>query len=220
MTILLTEGLQAQTYGALNDKQHQYLETITHSGEHLLALINDILDLSKIEAGKLELELGEVNLEGLCQHSLLFIRERAKKKSITLKTEISRLKEPFYGDERRLRQALINLLTNAVKFTPEQGKVTLQVTTTGRPDVVGSEVHFAVIDTGIGISQESQAQLFQPFTQLDTDLNWQEGGTGLGLSLVRRIAELHGGTATVESQLGKGSTFKISLPYVALEKKQ
>jgi len=218
--LLLTEGLQAQTYGALNDKQHQYLETITHSGEHLLALINDILDLSKIEAGKLELELGEVNLEGLCQHSLLFIRERAKKKSITLKTEISRLKEPFYGDERRLRQALINLLTNAVKFTPEQGKVTLQVTTTGRPDVVGSEVHFAVIDTGIGISQESQAQLFQPFTQLDTDLNWQEGGTGLGLSLVRRIAELHGGTATVESQLGKGSTFKISLPYVALEKKQ
>jgi len=212
--LLLTECLQAQTYGALNEKQSQYLETITHSGEHLLALINDILDLSKIEAGKLELELGEVNLEGLCQHSLLFIRERAAKKSITLKIEISRLTEAFYGDERRLRQALINLLTNAVKFTSEQGKVTLQVTTTGKPGVVGSEVHFAVIDTGIGISEESQELLFQPFTQLDTNLNLQEGGTGLGLSLVRRIAELHGGTATVKSQLGKGSTFTISLPYI------
>jgi PAS domain S-box-containing protein len=218
--LLLTESLQAQTYGTLNEKQDQYLETITHSGKHLLALINDILDLSKIEAGKLELELGPVNIEGLCQHSLLFIRERAEKKSITLKTEISALTIPFYGDERRLRQALINLLTNAVKFTPEGGSIMLKVTATGNPSLIGSEVHFAVMDTGIGISEESQALLFQPFTQLDTDLNWEEGGTGLGLSLVRRIAELHGGTATVESQLGKGSTFKISLPYVAPGKRE
>ena len=204
----LSESLLEQRRGSLNDNQEKSLRTIESSGHHLLDLITDILDLAKIEAGKFEYRPQLMQVEDLCRSSLAFINNQAVKKSVmvTYQNEISI--SSISADPRRLKQILINLLTNAVKFTPENGQVTLQVKTNPEKD----HIAFSVIDTGIGIAPEDLHRLFQPFVQLDSSLQRQYQGTGLGLSLVQKLTDLHGGSVEVESQRAKGSRFTIYLP--------
>ncbi|MGG6268971.1 response regulator [Leptolyngbya sp. AN10] len=205
----MSDGLLDEMYGSLNDRQKRSLSIIERSGRHLLELINDILDLAKIESGKLELQFSSVALHDLCESSLTFVRQMAITKGIQLITKISEDAGKIQVDDRRIRQALINLLSNAVKFTEENGKVTLEA----QIDLATQSVYFTVIDTGIGIAPENIEKLFQAFVQIDSNLDRQYSGTGLGLALVRQIIELHNGEITVESQVGLGSQFKIRLPY-------
>jgi signal transduction histidine kinase/ActR/RegA family two-component response regulator len=207
----LSEALQIGVYGPLTETQLDSLKNIHESGQHLLSLITDILDLSKIEAGKMELQLGPVSVPEVCQASLRFVTAQASKKLLHISYTLDQMVTSLQADERRLRQMLINLLSNAVKFTPVGGQIGLDVIGDAREQVV----RFTVWDTGIGISREDMAQLFQPFTQLDSMLTGGNEGTGLGLTLVRRMAERHGGSVTVQSEgvPGHGSRFTISLPW-------
>lgn len=205
----LSQMLLQEFYGKLNPKQNEYMNCIYTSGEHLLSLINDILDLAKIEAGKEELMLESVEIRELCYYCLSIVQERAKSQGLSLKSEIDPQVSHFIADQRRLCQMLLNLLSNALKFTPK-GQVTLIV----KKEPKGTS--FTVADTGIGIASEDMSELFQPFSQLDSKLNRQYQGTGLGLVLTRRFAQLHGGDLTVESQLGVGSKFTIYLPDLCL----
>ncbi len=207
----MSEGLQENVFGELNGFQQQAIATIERSGMHLLELINDILDLSKIESGKLELQTAPVAITYLCESSLVFIKQQAIKKNLQITTELPPRLPDIVVDERRIRQVLINLLNNAVKFT-ENGSIKLVVKTD--QDQETNFLCFSVIDTGIGISPENLSKLFLPFEQIDSNLNRQYNGTGLGLSLVRRLIELHEGTVSVSSEIGQGSCFTISLPYV------
>ncbi|MEZ4616194.1 MAG: histidine kinase N-terminal 7TM domain-containing protein [Caldilineaceae bacterium] len=209
-TILgLSEALQEQVYGKVLPAQQRALQHVLDGGRHLLALINDILDVSKIEAGKLALEPNPVAVDSLCQSSLNFVRQNAAKKQLTYSVEIDPQVKLLIGDERRLKQILVNLLNNAVKFTPEGGQFGLRVRGEPEDDVV----YFVIWDTGIGIAEEDLCELFQPFVQLDSRLTRQHEGTGLGLALVHRMVELHGGSVAVQSDLGAGTTFTISLPW-------
>ncbi len=205
----LSEALQEEVYGGLTDKQRKSLATIEQSGKHLLELINDILDLSKIESGKVELQIAPVSLEDLCESSLTFVRQLAHKKTIRLNSKIAEGIGDIEVDERRIRQVLVNLLSNAVKFTPEGGEVRLEVEANSEAEIL----QFSVIDTGIGIAPENIDKLFRPFVQLDSSLSRRYTGTGLGLALVRRVVELHGGSVSLESEVGKGSRFTVSLPW-------
>jgi PAS domain S-box-containing protein len=210
----LCEALQEQVYGPLNERQFRPLRTIEESGRHLLALINDILDVAKIGAGKLELEIGPVSVESVCQDSLGLIKRAAQKKRLKISTSFDGAVEIVQADQRRLKQILVNLLSNAVKFTPEGGEIGLEVV----GDAEQGAVHFIIWDTGIGIAQEEIGRLFQPFVQLDSSLSRQHSGTGLGLALVRRLTELHGGGISLESKVGKGSRFTVSLPCPPVDK--
>lgn len=217
--------LQRQTGGTLTPRQVMHVQAIEKSGQHLLQLINDILNLSKIEAGKVELELASVYIQTLCNECLKMIQPRADKKRIALSLELDyRLKQALL-DERRVSQILINLLSNAVKFTPEEGTVKLrgrlaygcQLKQEFRPDrspVNCSTPYLCmeVIDSGIGIPKDKLHLLFRPFQQVDSSLARRHEGTGLGLVLTKRLAELHGGTVSVESQENRGSTFRVWLP--------
>jgi len=203
----LTEALQEKILGELSVKQIKAVKTISDSGQHLLSLINDILDLSKIEAGKMELEKLPVSLGDLCDGCLSFVQQLAQKKAIQVKSSIAQGISDFLADERRLRQILLNLLNNAVKFTPQGGEVELIIT------LNGSMLQFQVKDTGIGISPANQTKLFQSFVQIDSSLNRQYEGTGLGLVLVRKLTELHGGQVAVQSEVGQGSCFTVMIPY-------
>lgn len=205
----LSEGLQEQVYGHLNDKQLKFLRSIETSGRHLLSLINDILDLSKIEAGKLELDIGPVDLNDICQASLEFVKYIAHKKHIKIHSHYDSLANIIKADERRLKQILVNLLSNAVKFTEENGEIGLETNV----DKIKKIVEITIWDTGIGIAEEDKGILFKPFVQIDSSLARRHGGTGLGLALVRRLTEKHDGTVTVESKIGKGSCFTIALPW-------
>jgi PAS domain S-box-containing protein len=194
----MTEGLQDQVYGDLNERQIQALKTVERSGSHLLELINDILDLAKIEAGQIELECTHTSINLLCQASMTFIKQQALQKGIQIVVKVPLNLPNLFVDERRIRQVLINLLNNAVKFTPKGGRVNLEVTQLP-PDLSTSDrsspqyLRISVSDTGIGISPENIKKLFQPFIQIDSALNRQYEGTGLGLALVKRIVELHSG---------------------------
>ncbi|TBR61566.1 hybrid sensor histidine kinase/response regulator [Westiellopsis prolifica IICB1] len=201
----LSQLLQQEMVGSLNDKQKEYVNCIYSSGEHLLALINDILDLSKVEAGKEELFLSQLLIEDLCDYVISTVRDRAEEKYLQLITKIDQQAEFCIGDERRVKQMLLNLLTNAIKFTAA-GKVCLEV------KKVPQGLRFIVSDTGIGIDSSQFKFLFEPFKQLDSRLNRQYEGTGLGLALTRKLARLHGGDVTVESVLGKGSQFTLFIP--------
>ncbi len=203
------EILQSETFGQLNEKQLKYAQNIEESGRHLLELINDILDLSKIEAGKMELSIQPVSVAAVCDASVRLVKQLAHKKQLQLSMSLDERVQTIPADERRLKQILVNLLSNAVKFTPEGGQIGLEVR--GDPD--RETVHFTVWDTGIGIAREDMDRLFQPFMQLDSSLSRQYAGTGLGLSLVSRMTELHGGSVSVESEPGKGSRFTVSLPW-------
>ncbi|MBN1995878.1 MAG: response regulator [Anaerolineae bacterium] len=204
-----SEILQTGAFGPVNEKQIKYLRNIEESGSHLLALITDILDLAKSEAGRLELEIRPVVVAEVCQASLRLTKQLAHQKQIKVFQTFDQTVTRLPADELRLKQMLVNLLSNAIKFTLAGGQIGLEVT--GNP--AQQIVHFSVWDTGIGISQEDMQWLFRPFVQLDSGLGRQQGGTGLGLSLVSRMAELHGGSIMVESTVGQGSRFTISLPW-------
>ncbi len=205
----ISEALQEGVFGEMNEKQIGSLRSIEESGRHLLDLINDILDLSKVEAGKLELELAPMSVEAVCQASLRMVKQNAHKKRLRINSSYDSQVTTFVADERRVKQVLVNLLSNAVKFTPEGGEVGLEV--------VGDEEAHAVLitvwDTGIGIADEHLQQLFRPFVQLDSRLSREFAGTGLGLSLVLRMMELHGGSVAVNSEVGQGSRFTVSFPW-------
>jgi PAS domain S-box-containing protein len=207
----MSEALQEKIFGDLNHRQIQSIQTIERSGRHLLSLINDILDVSKISAGKLDLQIDTVDLAHLCNSSLAFIRQQALQKQLQLDIQLPSVPGNIAVDERRLRQVLINLLSNAVKFTPPGGQIDLRVTREHTDDE-SICLEFAISDTGIGIASTDVERLFQPFVQLDSNLNRQYDGTGLGLALVKQIVELHGGTIRVHSELDLGSCFTISLP--------
>ena len=209
----LSESLAEGVYGDMNTKQVKSINTIAESGHHLLALINDLLDIAKIGAGKMELELTNTHVEDVCQASLRLVLELAQKKNLKLALSMDNKSVMLTADERRLKQILVNLLSNAVKFTPEGGSVTLATTC----DVESESLMFSVRDTGIGIAAEDLSRLFSPFTQLDSKLSRQYAGTGLGLTLVLRLVEMHGGSVTVESEIGKGSCFTIRIPCKGLD---
>ena len=202
-----SEVLAEKMFGDINDKQTEYLQDILESGRHLLSLINDILDLSKIEAGRMELELSEFDLPQAIENALILVRERASRRGITAgQHHRSSGSAKIDGDERKVKQVLLNLLSNALKFTPE-----------GRPDrrrravLDGDMAEVSVTDTGIGIAPEDQEAVFEEFRQVGTADKKAEG-TGLGLALSRKFVELHGGRIWVKSQLGAGSTFTFTLP--------
>ncbi|NNJ12007.1 PAS domain S-box protein [Chloroflexales bacterium ZM16-3] len=207
--LALSESLQEGVRGPLNDRQRESVGRIEESGQHLLTLINDILDLSKIEAGRLDLQIEAVSVADVCRASLQFIKEVAIKKQLKLAFQLNDELAIIGADAKRLKQILVNLLSNASKFTPAGGKVSLDV----KVQTEDALVHFIVQDTGIGIADSDMARLFQPFTQLDSRLSRQHEGTGLGLVLVRRLVDLHGGSITVESEVGVGSRFMITLPH-------
>jgi PAS domain S-box-containing protein len=206
----LTEVLLEGIYGPLNDRQRASLKNIHESGNHLLELINDILDLAKIGAGKDDLLLDRVDVEELCQSCLLMIRQAAANKNLKVSLQQDTRVEEIMGDQRRLRQILVNLLGNAVKFTPAGGRIGLEVS----GDAEQQFVRFCVWDTGIGIAPDDLARLFQPFVQLDSRLSRQYEGTGLGLALVQRLVDLHQGNVMVESEPGQGSRFTVTLPWL------
>jgi two-component system, NtrC family, sensor kinase len=201
-----SEVLAERMFGEVNAKQAEYLQDILASGRHLLSLINDILDLSKVEAGRLELELGRFHLPTALDNALTLVRERATRHGITLTQTIDEAVGDLVADERKVKQILLNLLSNAVKFTPEGGRV--GVTATAADGVVT----IAVSDTGIGIAPEDQAAIFEEFRQVGREDARKQEGTGLGLTLAKKFVELHGGRIWVESHVGQGSTFSFTLP--------
>lgn len=204
----ISEGLLEEAYGSLNNTQLGALVRVEESARHLLTLINDILDLSKIGAGQVELEVSPVVVKSVCQASLRFIRESAYRKQLHVLSKFDPKMGTIQADERRLKQILVNLLSNAVKFTSQGGTIGLSVTV----KIEQKMIEFCVWDTGIGIAEEKMNDLFKPFVQLDSSLSRHYGGTGLGLSLVQRMVELLAGQITVQSEVGKGSHFIISLP--------
>jgi signal transduction histidine kinase len=201
-----SEVLAERMFGDLNAKQEEYVQDILTSGRHLLALINDILDLSKVEAGRMELELAPFDLQATLANSLLLVRERALNHGLSLELEVDDRVSKVVADERRFRQIMLNLLSNAVKFTPDKGRVAVSAT------LRDGFVEIAVSDTGAGIPKEDQALIFEEFRQARGDSAGKREGTGLGLSLTKRLVEAHGGRLWVTSELGLGSTFTFTLP--------
>jgi len=207
----LSEALLEQVSGSLTPRQVKSITTISTSGAHLLTLINDILDLSKIESGKLELNPDTVKVKEFCESCLVFVRTQAMQKHIDVAFEYDGRLEKFSADPKRLKQILVNLLTNAVKFTPEGGRIGLTVAAPKG----GHVVRFTVWDTGIGITPENEQKLFRAFTQIDSGLTRAQEGTGLGLAMVAKLVELHGGNVALESKLGEGSRFIVTLPQIS-----
>jgi signal transduction histidine kinase len=235
-----TELILDKHFGELNELQEEYLNDALQSGKHLLSLINDILDLSKVEAGKMELDLSSVNPAVLMENSLVMVKEKAMKHGIGLALDYDGLPEALWADERKLKQILYNLLSNAVKFTPDGGSVSLFARTVGymvRPGLRSGDpemlrivmaktkedeyssaevrkfIEFSVSDTGIGIRDEDLERIFSPFEQADGSICRAYQGTGLGLSLTKSIVTLHGGKIWAESKgEGQGSTFKAIIP--------
>lgn len=228
-SILGFSELLLRHHGNPSDRQIAHIQAIRRSGQHLLNLINDILDLSKVEAGKFELDLNSVSVHNICRDCLQMMRPRAERKRLALSLGVDYRIDHMNLDERRVRQMIINLLSNAIKFTPEQGEVRLSVALAYgrqlledyRPDdspinVSTPYLQITVADTGIGISEEKKRLLFRPFQQIDASLTRHHDGTGLGLALTKRLAEMHGGTVSMQTQEHEGSTFRIWLPFQEL----
>jgi len=205
-----TEVLQDSLYGELNGKQLEYLRYIATSGRHLLELINDILDLSKVEAGKEEVSLSPCSVRALLDLSVTMLREKANSHAISLDREIAPEADiRIFSDEHKLRQILFNLLSNAVKFTPDGGMVRVEARLN---DSTPRRLALSVSDTGIGIEEEDLGRLFHEFSQLDSPLQKRYEGTGLGLALTKRLVEMLGGSIEVKSRFGEGSVFTVFLP--------
>lgn len=207
--ITLAGALQEQLQTHVNEKQLKSLFTIEESGQHLMNLINDILELSKIQANKVQLDIVPVYIDELCESCLRLMQDTAQKKQQHLHLNIEDGVKLCHADGRYLRQILVNLLSNAIKFTPVGGDISLRV----KAFAAAQTIEFAVCDTGLGINCKDLDKLFQPFTQLDSSLSRQYGGTGLGLSLVRSLVEIHGGKIVVDSKINQGSCFKVLLPW-------
>ncbi len=201
-----SEVLQEKMFGELNEKQEEYVNYIGESGGHLLSLIDDILDLSKVEAGEIEMEPAEVRLGDLLQNSLTMVKEKALKHGIELSLKLEDKIPHIYADERMVKQIVFNLLANAVKFTTDGGQAGIEAV---KED---EHIRVTVWDTGIGIKEEDKGKLFKEFQQLDSGRDKRYQGTGLGLALSKRLVEMHGGRIWVESQSGKGSRFNFTLP--------
>jgi GAF domain-containing protein/anti-sigma regulatory factor (Ser/Thr protein kinase) len=204
-----SEVLGERMFGELNEKQAEYTDDILSSGRHLLSLINEILDLSKVEAGRMELEVATFDLPLAIDNARTFVRERATKHGITLEVDIDKRLGDYTGDERKIKQILLNLLSNAVKFTPVGGRIGIDARQ------IDGAVEISVSDTGIGIAPEDQPRIFEEFRQVGSDYAHKTEGTGLGLTLAKKFVELHGGKIWVESEVGKGSTFTFTLPISA-----
>jgi signal transduction histidine kinase len=200
-----TQVLRAQMYGPVNAKQAEYLDDMLQSGQHLLSLINDVLDLSRVEAGQVELEITPFSLREALESGVVMVRERAVQGGVNVELAADPRVDVVEGDERRIRQVIFNLLANAVKFTPSGGAVDV---TAARAD---GEIRISVADTGPGIAPEDRERIFEKFQQGEAAVEQREG-TGLGLALSKRLVELHGGRIWVDSEVGKGSTFVFTLP--------
>jgi signal transduction histidine kinase len=214
---ILEDGLT----GELNDKQKEYIGYVLASGNHLLALINDILDVAKIEAGKAELEVSPFPLRSALEGAVASLTDKAEARRLSLTLVVTPDADiDILADERRFRQIALNLLSNAVKFTPEGGAVTVKAQRFAGSELAelaaGDYVEIAVTDTGIGISAADQAKLFQPFSQLKSGLSKNVSGTGLGLALTKKLVEMHGGAIWLQSEPGRGSTFTFVLPVKSL----
>lgn len=211
LTVVLSQSelLQEGLYGRLNKKQLEAVESIGKSGHRLLALINDILDFSKISQGEFKLKRAPVSVEAICQTCLQATSDQAQEKHLKISSMVDRSVTIIQADEVRLKQVLLKLLGNAVKFTNEGGEIGLEI----HGDTEQHMVHIVVWDTGIGIAEEDKKHLFQPFVQLNRGLTREYIGTGLGLSMVCHIVNMHGGSISVESEIGKGSRFTVSLPW-------
>jgi signal transduction histidine kinase len=201
-----SQVLKQKLFGQVNEKQEEYLDDILSSADHLLALINDILDLSKVEAGQVELEVGLFSLREALERGVVMVRERASKNGVRLQLELDPSVDLVQGDERRIRQVVFNLLSNAVKFTPQGGEIDVSAAR------VDGEVHVAVRDTGPGIGVQDQVRIFEEFQQARDTNGERPEGTGLGLALTKSLVELHGGRIWVDSEPGRGSTFTFTLP--------
>ena len=203
-----SEVMMKETFGPIgNEKYAEYISDINSSGIHLLGLINDILDLSKVEAGKTELHEEELDPVEVIRACLNMVKGQARSQGLELVTDISDPMPWLRADQRVLKQIIINLLTNAVKFTPEGGQVTLKAWCQPKSGYV-----FQVIDTGIGIALEDIPRVMQPFTQIASAMSRLHQGTGLGLPLIKRMVELHGGSVDIQSELGAGTTVTVRLP--------
>ena len=200
-----SQVLRERMFGDINEKQEEYLDDILASGNHLLSLINDVLDLSKVEAGQIELEAAPFSLREALERGVVMVRERATKDDVEIALSADPDVDPVEGDERRIRQVIFNLLSNAVKFTPAGGAVDVNAAQ------VDGEVRVSVADSGPGIATEDHERIFAEFQQTEAGIEQREG-TGLGLALSKRLVELHSGRMWVESELGKGSTFVFTLP--------
>jgi signal transduction histidine kinase len=205
----ITEALQTEVYGAVSEEQRQSLNMLESSGKNLLELINQILAFTDTESSKIKLQLAATSISGLCDYSLSFVKPLALQKNIQLRAEIPEELEPIQVDERRISEVFINLLTNAIKFTKEGGEVWIEV----QPSSTNEYIFFSVVDTGIGMLSDDLFKLFKPFVQVENASTGRSPGTGLGLVMVQKIVELHGGTIHAESQLGKGSRFTVKLPW-------
>ena len=201
-----SEVLLQHLFGELNEKQNEYVDDVLSSGRHLLSLINDILDLSKVEAGRMELERAKFDITIAIENALTLIRERATSHGISLNHEVDKRLGDFVGDERKFKQILLNLLSNAVKFTPEGGNIEVKA------GLANGAVEISVTDTGVGIATEDQGTIFEEFRQVGNDYAQKREGTGLGLTLTKKFVEMHGGKIWVESEVGTGSTFTFTLP--------
>ena len=204
-----SEVLKEKMFGELNEKQDEYVQDIHSSGHHLLSLINDILDLSKIEAGRMEINLTRFDLPSALENSFSLIKERTARHGIEFESHIDDQLGDFDGDERKIKQIMLNLLSNAIKFTPEGGQISV------RALKEPGHVKIMVKDTGVGIAPDDQNRIFEEFQQVGTDTDSKNEGTGLGLTLTKTFVEMHDGTLSVESEPGKGSTFTFTLPFAS-----
>jgi signal transduction histidine kinase len=198
--------LLERMFGEMNAKQENYIRNIQTSGKHLLSLINDILDLAKIEAGRMELNVSSVHIPSALQNAMMLIRERAQRQNIELSCIVDPQIAEIPADERKFKQIMLNLLTNAVKFTPGGGRVDVDAR------LQNGHLEVSVKDTGVGIAEQNREAVFEEFRQVGRQYPGKQEGTGLGLALTRRFVELHGGTITLESELGKGSIFTFTIP--------
>ncbi|MFA6356013.1 MAG: PAS domain-containing sensor histidine kinase [Candidatus Omnitrophota bacterium] len=203
-----SELMKEDGVGRLNEKQEEYIDYIHESGKHLLSLINDILDLSKVESGKMVLELGKFDLKALLEKSLVFVKEKAAKHGIALSTDIEEGIGAVKADERKVKQVVFNLLSNSMKFTPDGGKIGINARKAG-----DKEISVCVWDTGIGIDEKDRSKVFSEFEQIDSEYSRKYAGTGLGMPLSKKFVELHGGKMWFESEgKGKGARFCFTLP--------